>query len=88
MANYLWKKLSDDERKKIEQDAKDLILEFGDSLEKLPDLSEGFVERVDDRRAETKVNLCDDDFRELMFANAPEVKDDCIVAEKGKWTEN
>ena len=36
MSSYLWKKISDTERKKLENEAKELILAFGDSLEKLP----------------------------------------------------
>ena len=88
MSNYLWHKLSEEDRKKIEQDSKKLILEFGDSLNKLPAREEAFVERDKDSRVEGPYDDEDPDFRKLMFGNAPEVKDDCIVAEKGKWTEN
>ena len=89
MANYLWHRISESERTKIESDSKELILEFGDALEKLPEMSETPIERENDRREEkekTEKN-CDEDFRELMLHNAPEVKDDSIIAEKGKWEE-
>ena len=87
MSNYLWKRLSDVERKKIEQDAKKLILEFGDALERLPAREEVLVERDKDVREEGSGKECDSDFRKRMMDNAPKTKDDCIVAEKGKWVE-
>ena len=86
MGNYLWHKVSDAERKKIEKEAKDLILEFGDTLSKLPRRKEALVERDSDVREESKVCKLDSTFRDLMFENAPDVKDDCITAEKGEWT--
>tara|TARA_Y100000034_G_C6643671_1_gene281465 strand:+ start:347 stop:610 length:264 start_codon:yes stop_codon:yes gene_type:complete len=87
MANYLWKKLSDADRKKIERESKDLILEFGDALEKLPAREEVSVERERDSRDEGSGIECDSEFRDLMFENAPKVKDDCILGEKGSWTQ-
>ena len=87
MANYLWHRVSESEKAKIEQDAKDLILEFGDALEKLPNLPNNSVERKNDRRIEGNGKNSDKEFRELMLHNAPEVKDDSIIAEKGKWEE-
>ena len=86
MADYLWHEISDSERKKIEKESKDLILSFGDSLEKLPKLKEGLVERDNDIREEDKSSKCDEEFRNLMLKNASNVKNDCIVAEKGEWT--
>tara|TARA_Y100000310_G_scaffold163530_1_gene163360 strand:- start:2038 stop:2298 length:261 start_codon:yes stop_codon:yes gene_type:complete len=86
MADYLWHKISESERKKIEKDAKSLILEFGDSLEKLPELKEGFVERDSDSREEGDGVECDSGFRDLMFENAPDIEGDCILGERGSWT--
>lgn len=86
MSDYLWHSLSENERKKLEKEAKDLILSFGDALEKLPKMPEFLVERDKDVREETKVCTPDDEFRRLMFENASSVKNDCIVAEKGEWT--
>ena len=83
--DYLWHKISDSERKKLENEAKDLILKFGDELEKLPKIDESLVERDSDVREEGNIGKCDDDFRKLMLDNAPKVEDDCIVAEKGDW---
>jgi len=87
MADFLWHKISDAERKKIEKESKELILSFGDALEKLPDLKEEFIERSEDSREEGSGKECEPEFRKLMFENASIVKDDCIVAEKGTWIE-
>ena len=85
MSSYLWKKLSEEERKKLENEARELILAFGDEIEKLPNMPESVVEREKDTREEREGAVCDSDFRNLMFKNAPNKKDDCIVAEKGGW---
>ena len=86
MTNYLWKKLSESERNHLEGEAKELILAFGDELEKLPAMKESFVEREKDLREEKgEGETCDDSFRELMFENAPKKKGGFIVAEKGGW---
>ena len=87
MSDYLWKKLSENERAKIKEDAKKLILEFGDSLEKLPKMNEVVVEREKFEREEGKKCESDSEFRKLMFENAPNKKGDFIVAEKGAWVE-
>ncbi len=87
MGDFLWHKISDSERVKIERDAKNLILEFGDALEKLPKRSDVNVERDSDSREEGSGEKCDADFRDKMLGNAPKVKEDCIVAEKGSWTQ-
>jgi len=97
MASYLWRKLSEQEKKQVKEESKKLILEFGDVIEKLPARKEVFVEREADVREESEDGKSlktpptthpelRDSFRDLMLKNAPEVKDDCIVAEKGEWT--
>jgi len=87
MSNYLWKKLSDSERKKLENEAKELILAFGDALENLPKIIEGLVERDFETREEGNGKKCDENFRKLMFENSSKNYEDCIVAEKGSWVE-
>jgi len=85
MADYLWHKVSEQEKEQIQEQAKKIILEFGDSLEKLPKLPESAVEREESVRLEGEGEECDEEFAELMLDNVPETKDKCIVAEKGKW---
>ena len=87
MGDYLWKKLSKFEIAKLEREAKELILAFGDELEKLPKMKEVVVEREKNSREEGSGKDCDKDFRKLMFENAPDVDKDCIKAEKGGWVE-
>ena len=86
-SELIWKKLSEEEKKKIEENSKKLILEFGDTLDKLPEMKESFVEREQFEREEGEGSVSDSTFRDLMFKNAPNVKDNCIIAEKGKWIE-
>lgn len=108
MTNYLWHKVSEEEKEQIEDDARELILKFGDALEKVGDIPDAVVEREKDVREEISLsnfhpkslreshplgksrkmssrNLRDEEFRDLMFENAPDVKDGCIVGEKGGW---
>ncbi|MEM3113269.1 MAG: hypothetical protein QXI33_02485 [Candidatus Pacearchaeota archaeon] len=87
-SSVLWKRLSDKERKEIEEKSKKLILEFGDTLEKLPDIPETFIEMEKFEREEGSEDVsCDSDFKDLFFENAPRKNKDFIIAEKGKWTE-
>ena len=86
MASYLWKKLSESEKKEIENQAKEMILGFGDALETLKDIPESFVDREEFERREDSEIGCDID-RNLMFENAPEKDDEFIIAEKGGWVE-
>ena len=82
-----WRRLSDKERKEVELKAKNVMLEFGKTLEKLPDIPEAIVDRDKSERDENFGEItCDDMFRDLMFENAPKKNNDFIIAEKGKWT--
>ncbi|MEK6873457.1 MAG: hypothetical protein AABW91_01320 [Nanoarchaeota archaeon] len=87
-SEMLWRRLSDKERKEVEQKAKKIMLEFGKTLEKLPEIPEAIVDREKFEREEGLVDneKCSADFRDLMFENAPNKNDDCIIAEKGEWT--
>ena len=89
-SSVLWKKLSDVEKKEIEEKSKKLILEFGDTLEKLPNIKETYVDREEFEREEASGGKDvghDNTFRDLMFENAPNKNSDNIIAEKGKWVE-
>lgn len=84
----LWRRLSDKERKEVEEKAKKIMLDFGDTLENLPDIPEAIVDRENFERDEGDNSLGNDSmFRDLMFENAPKKNKDFIIAEKGKWTE-
>lgn len=89
----MWRRVSEAEKKQIEEKAKRIMLDFGKTLEKLPKVKEAVVERDVFMREESEVkNMNSDsdnntDFRKIMFDNAPNKEGDCIVAEKGKWVE-
>jgi hypothetical protein len=85
MASYLWKKLSESEKQEIADEAKKLMLDFGKSIESLPDVKDVVIERDFFERSD-EGNGCEID-RELMFDNAPEKNADFIIAEKGGWVE-
>ncbi|MBU0665795.1 MAG: hypothetical protein ABIC91_06360 [Nanoarchaeota archaeon] len=71
-------------QEKIRKEAKKIMDEFIKELDKIT-LSKDFGIK---RKQETRKKFTDDSdekFRERMLENAPNVKDDFIVAEKKKW---
>jgi TRAP-type C4-dicarboxylate transport system substrate-binding protein len=84
-SELLWRRLSEHDKKQIEEKAKKVILDFSKTIEKLPRLCEGFVEREKFERSETHPWSADPEFKKLILKNAPDVQGDCIRAEKGKW---
>jgi len=73
------------DQEQIKEQAKKIIDSFASELEKI-NVEEENVEREEDRRQEKEPVSCDVEFRKIMLENAPQEKNDCIVAEKGKWT--
>jgi len=73
------------DKEDIKKQAKKIIDNFVNALEKVK-FKEELVERDNDRREETKENEPDEKFRKIILENAPDTKEGCIVAEKGKWT--
>ena len=77
--------VSEADKEAIRKEARTILERFGKTLEKLPSVklakSEG-----NGVREELHGEVCDEDFRERMFDNAPNKQGDCIVAEKGAWT--
>lgn len=87
VSEMLWKRLSEEEKRKVEAKAKNIMLDFGRTLEKLPKMQEAFVDRDDFEREDNNEKSCDNNFRELMFENAPNKNNEFIIAERGKWVE-
>lgn len=84
----LWHKVSDDEKKEILEQAKEIMDNFHRALDKVENETvEVKVERDECERKETKANIASEEFRKAMFKNAGKIKDDCIEAERGKWVE-
>jgi Asp-tRNA(Asn)/Glu-tRNA(Gln) amidotransferase C subunit len=83
---FLWHKLSDKEKENIKRQAKNILDEFALKLEKLNlGEKESHFELGNGMREESLPWSTDEEFRKIMFANAPFTKDDAIVAEKGAW---
>ena len=85
MASYLWRELSDKEKEEIKEQARELVLNFGDTIEQLPDIPESFVERESDSREELAGEEDENLDKEMVLDNAPKTKDGCVMAETGSW---
>jgi hypothetical protein len=78
--------ISEEKKKGIEQEARNLLKNFSKSLGKVK-LSEKRKNNaeVGGFRKEVEGEKCDADFRRIMFQNAPNKNDNCIIAEKKEW---
>ena len=74
-------------QEEILEQAKRIMDSFHEALKSADMLEESRVERDECEREEKEPWKADSEFREIMFENAGKTKDDCIEAEKGKWTE-
>jgi len=72
------------DNQEIKKQAKKIIDNFAKELEKVK-IEEARVEREQDRREEGEGEEGDEEFRKIMFENAPDKDNDCIVGEKGSW---
>ena len=82
--NSLWHKVTEKEKEQIRKDSKKLLNEFASKLGKIKSKDSHF-ENESGTREEGDGWKTDPEFREITFANAPFVKDEAIVAEKGAW---
>jgi len=88
--NFLWHRLSEEEKEEIRKESKRIMEDFGKALEKAEkEIKEpGLVKRDRQTREETKTET-DSEFRKIFLKNAPstEKSDDgeWIKAEKGSW---
>lgn len=79
-----WEQVSDEDREDIRSDVKKLLGKFSLKLEKVKAKDVHFENGLGFREEGSGWNTAQD-FREIMFANAPFVEDDAIVAERGGW---
>jgi len=84
--DFLFHRISEQEKKQIQKQAKDIVEAFSKKLSKIKSADVKFdIEREEGERKEGE-GRCDDGFsREIMFKNAPDKNSDSIIAEKGKW---
>jgi len=84
--DFLWHAVSEKEKEKIKKEAKRIMDSFSEKLEGIDKkISEPLGERGEGEREEGKGGEGEEDFRELMFKNAPEKNKDFIIAEKKGW---
>lgn len=87
MTDFLWHKVSEKEKKDINQEAKAIMDSFSKKLGKVSDkVSESVIERDNCERQEGKGKSAEID-RKIMFDNASQKNDNFIIAEKGGWQE-
>jgi predicted Asp-tRNA(Asn)/Glu-tRNA(Gln) amidotransferase subunit C len=72
------------DKEDIKEQAKRIIDNFAKALESVKAEEEN-VERDEDRREEKETSKPNAEFRKIILENAPDTKEGCIVAEKGKW---
>lgn len=84
MEDFIWHKVSEKEREDIRKKAKQIMEDFGRKLEKVR-APEGHFSVGDGMRDQGEPWKTPQGFQDTMFSNAPDVKDDFIVAEKGAW---
>ena len=76
------------DKEEILKQAKKIMDNFHSALAKIEkEVPESRVERDEFERKEGEGLAGDKEFREIMFKNAKETRDDFIVAEKGEWEE-
>jgi hypothetical protein len=82
--NFTWHKVTEKEKEEIKRDSKKLLNEFASKLSKIK-ASEGHFENKSGTREEGDGWNTDPEFQSTTFSNAPFLKDNSIVAEKGSW---
>ncbi len=82
--DFLWHKVSEQEKEDIKKQAKGIMDSFSRKLSKIKDIPELVIERAECERDEGN-GKCQEIDREVMFANAPNKNKDFILAEKKKW---
>jgi Asp-tRNA(Asn)/Glu-tRNA(Gln) amidotransferase C subunit len=85
--DFLFHKVSEQEKELIKREAKKIIDDFSEKLSVIKeDISEPVIERKESERKEEKTKLDrDGSFRKIMFENAPNKEADFIISEKKKW---
>ena len=73
------------DKEKIQKQAKKIMDDFIQALDKVKEIKEEFGVRRDVNTRERTPCGCDPAFPKRFFKNAPKVQDDCLVMEKKKW---
>lgn len=86
MEDFLYHKLSEEEKEKVKREAKKMLDSFSDKISKVkvPE-EEPAIKRDNFEREEDDGRECDKSFRKIMFNNAPNKSEDFIITETKKW---
>ncbi len=86
MADFLWHKVSEKEKQEIKEQAKKIMDSFSKKLSKIDKkMAEPLIERDKGEREEGEGEKCDNEFRKIMFENAPNKNKDFIIGERKSW---
>jgi|TARA_Y100000031_G_C8126369_1_gene340689 Asp-tRNA(Asn)/Glu-tRNA(Gln) amidotransferase C subunit len=86
MDDFLWHKVSENEKESIRKQAKEIMDKFSEKISKVDKkISELLIEREEFERTESDGKETNLDFRKRMFENAPKKNKDFILTEKKKW---
>ncbi len=77
--------VTDTEKEKIKEEAKHILDKFAKSLEAVKLKEKSLKTPVSGFRKEGASESSPQEFREMLFSNAPKTEGDCIIAEKKKW---
>ena len=86
--DFLFHKVSEEEKEKIKKQAKGMMDTFSEKLSKVKEkVPEPLIERDEFERQESDEENTNtsEDFRKRMFENAPKKNKDFILMEKKKW---
>ncbi|MEM4181733.1 MAG: hypothetical protein QXX68_01080 [Candidatus Pacearchaeota archaeon] len=78
-------RLTEQQKKEIEEQSKQLLVEFNRKLEKLKFNGEIQLSEKARGRVEKTKNFYSEDFRRIFFKNAHEKNENSLIAERGSW---
>ncbi|MBS3085236.1 hypothetical protein J4225_00950 [Candidatus Pacearchaeota archaeon] len=86
MSDFLFHQVSEKEKEEIKKEAKQIMNSFYEKLSKIKvKIKEPLIERKESERQEGEGSEGNEEFRDLMFNNAPNKQEGFIIAEKKKW---
>jgi|TARA_Y100000310_G_scaffold255184_1_gene262473 hypothetical protein len=84
--DFLWHEVSEKEKKEIKKEAKNMMDSFSKKLSRIDKkIEESLIERENGEREEGELYEESNEFKKIMFENAPNKNKDFIIAEKKKW---
>jgi hypothetical protein len=77
--------MEEKEKQKIEKEAREILIKFGKTLDKIKIKVKTGKEELGGFREEGTGVKGNEDFRKRILSNAPNKNEDSIIAEKKKW---